>query len=200
MNIQTVLGLVVQGQQFSSVTLPQMTCFPAWHTKNPVTGGHWTTCEHSYVQAQCLQKQSYGDSTFPTTLHEMVFMRRGSANTGDMSLANPSLVRSKTIGNIAAWYLMNFASFNFPTAYCSLWPVEFPASLPQQWGPQVKKLLLESSISTKPGEEKEYTKSSYYDTVKGRVIIERAPQWMKTWQNRLHPQWASENTITNMVQ
>lgn len=91
---------------------------------------------------------------------------------------------------------MNFASFNLPAAYCSLWAVEFPASLPQQWGPQVKKLLLENSISTNPGEEKEDTNPSYYNTVKGRVIIERTPQWMKTWQNRLHPQRASENTIT----
>lgn len=40
MNIQTVLGLAVQGQQFSSVTLPQTSCLPAWHTKNPVTSGH----------------------------------------------------------------------------------------------------------------------------------------------------------------
>lgn len=58
---------------------------------------------------------------------------------------------------------MNFAPFTLPTltAYYSLWAVEFPASLPQQWGPQVKKLLFESSISTKRGEEKENTKSSY---------------------------------------
>lgn len=125
-----------------------------------------------------------------------VFTTWSSVDTGDCSLLNPPLRKSKTRQNITAWNLMNFASFILPisTTSSSLWAVEFPSSPQQWWISQVKKnILCEQYFNqTRSKGGKRYKvyciRQTYY---RGGIPTN------ENWQNKRHVHWAPENNYKN---